>query len=402
MTKQRYPQPSTAIRVDEPRPALPPRPPSEPPTSAWTRFWFSPTPATGLHVLRVLTGLLCLLWLLPLAGHIDSFYGLAGWFDAQAFRDAAKLPELDRGLPNGDWGIQYLAGTNPTALTVIYWTAIGVLVLFTLGIATRITSVLTWVIVVSFLSNPAMEYDADAFLAMFAFYLMVGYLFMGLMHGGLSLHERILGGCNTLFLGRSRRADGQQNVSVASNLALRLLQVHFAIAIVTTGLHKLQFGDWWAGFALWYPTYPPGSTTVAAAREHAADLQTFLFTISFAAYAMLAWQIGFPLFAWRRRWAAETPGDDATPLQKVAGWLIGPRTILFGGAFVGCLGLMFLYQLPLLGPALVIGCLSYVSPEDWQWLANLRRRTVRDAEASAPAIHHPPAASRQPSPAGRN
>jgi hypothetical protein len=40
---------------------------------------------------------------------------------------------------------------------------------------------------------------------------------------------------------------------------------------------------------------------------------------------------------------------------------------------IGGLGLAFLYRLPLLGPILIIGCLSYVTAEEWHrvfaWLA---------------------------------
>jgi hypothetical protein len=52
--------------------------------------------------------------------------------------------------------------------------------------------------------------------------------------------------------------------------------------------------------------------------------------LSLGAYLTLGWQILFPLYAWRERW----------------------RFLLVGGAIVGWLGTAFLYQLPLLGPAL--------------------------------------------------
>jgi hypothetical protein len=395
MKNPRSPQ-LTAIRVDTPQaPQAPSRPPE--PVSAWTRFWFTPTSPTGLHVVRILTGLLCLLWLLPLAGHIDSLFGTHGWFDTQAYTEAQEIARRTRGdLPTSNWGIQFLAGNNATALACIYWSSIGVLVLFTLGVASRLTAVLTWVIVVSFTANPAMEYDADAFLAIFAFYLMVGYLFLGLMHGNLSPLGRIFGSCQASVFGRHRGA-GTLSSSVAATVSMRLLQIHLAILIVTSGLHKLQFGDWWAGYVFWYLLYPAGPAALKTVHEHAADAQSFLFVLSVGAYAVLAWQLGFPLFAWRRRWSSEAVDDaDATPIQKIVGWLIGPRTILFGGALLGCLGMMFLYELPLLGPALIIACLTYLTPEEWQKLRlllarvpGLRRLTAPPAAAGEPAKQWP-------------
>ena len=49
----------------------------------------------------------------------------------------------------------------------------------------------------------------------------------------------------------------QSSPSIAANLTVRLVQVHFAIVLVVSGLHKLQFGDWWSGVAWWYPLNPP-------------------------------------------------------------------------------------------------------------------------------------------------
>jgi hypothetical protein len=141
---------------------------------------------------------------------------------------------------------------------------------------------------------------------------------------------------------------------VAANVTLRLLQVHFAILIVTSCLHKLQTGAWWEGVPFWFNLYPPLTTTVSRAREHLHDASSFLSTLNVAAYATLAWQLTFPLFAWR------------------AGWW---RLVLLGGAAVGWLGLALLYALPLFGPAFAICCVAYVSDREWLkvggWLQGL-------------------------------
>ncbi|HEV3445292.1 MAG TPA: hypothetical protein VG099_11655, partial [Gemmataceae bacterium] len=105
------------------------------PLQAWMRFWFTPADPVGLHALRVLSGLLFIFWLLPLAGHIDGLYSLQGWFDQQAYFDAAQMPD---GPPQPtNWSILFVAGSNATLLNVMYWTALAVLLLFTLGLCTR-------------------------------------------------------------------------------------------------------------------------------------------------------------------------------------------------------------------------------------------------------------------------
>lgn len=335
------------------------------PVRAWVDFWFTPTDPRGMHAVRVLTGLLLLAWLVPLAGELEAFFGLNGWFDRQAYYEAARLPEAAR--PSLGWSALFLAGTNSLLLWVTYIISLAVVVLFTLGIAARLTATLTWIIVVSFTANPAIAYDADTLLVILSFYLMIGYVLHGQSRAQSSLSARLLGGRgNWLFGGRSKRQANASSPranasspSVAANVAMRLLQLHLAVVMVTTGLHKLQFGDWWAGVALWYPLYPPFEATVQDARANMDHAVTFLFILSMAAYATLCWQIAFPVFAWKPAW----------------------RKLLLGGAIIGWLGNALLYELPVYGPGIFIGCLSYLSPVEWertyQQLAKLRELVIK-------------------------
>jgi hypothetical protein len=309
--------------------------------SAWSRFWFTPIAPTGLHCLRVLSGLLFLAWLLAFLGNQAAFFGLNGWIDTETLYQMIRQPDLAP-APIG-WSILYLAGESPERLQAIYWGSILVLALFTLGVATRITGVLTWVVVVSFIANPATSYEADYLLAILAFYLMIAYLLTGLRIGNLSWTECILGSSDHLLFRMRRDA----RPSGAANFVLRLMQIHLAIILVTSGLHKLQMADWWAGVAFWYPLHPPLKTTAESLRREMPNAQMTLFFLSLAEYLVLAWQIGFPLFAWRTGW-----------------W----RAMLLGGAAIGWLGVIFIYRLPLFGPFVFIGCLSFLRPEEWAWL----------------------------------
>lgn len=347
-------------------------PAAETPTSGdglfggWVRFWFTPVDPIGLQVLRVLGGLLFLAWLLPFAGNVDALFGLHGWFDQQAYTEAAKLP-MGSPRPIG-WSALYLAGESSTALLALYWTSVLAIVLFTLGFWTRLTSVLTWLAVASFTANPVLDYDGDALLIVLAFYLMLGHLFAGQRHGDHSPLTRLLGSLPAWL----RRTGEEANPSLGANLALRLLQVHFAIIVMVAGLHKLQFGDWWGGVALWYPMYPPFGLSFQDIRANAAAQREFLLGyLSFAAYAVMAWQIAFPLYAWRPRW----------------------RFLLIGGALIGWAGMIFLYQLPLLGPAFLIGTLSFVTAGEWRslfarlaHLPGLRWLAVRSETTSEPSV----------------
>jgi hypothetical protein len=349
--------------------------------AGWTRFWFSPRDPLGLHVVRLLTGLLLLAWLLPYAGDVTDHFGAAGWFDLQALKEAARLEsqaEQDRQAGKMDgarvgppkpvraWSLLYPVWANPTLLKAFYWGSVAVLALFTLGVATRLTGVLTWLIVVSFTAGPAYENDLDPMLHMLAFYLALGYLLLGLTPG--SLLGRIFGRRDTLLLGGLLRRDDEPAPSIAANLVLRLMQVHFAILIVVSGLHKLQIGDWWSGVAHWPFLYPAMGTTMAMAREHARDPLGLLVLLNAAAYATLAWQLALPLFAWRPGW-----------------W----RLLLLGGAASGAAGLVLIYNVPLFAAAFAVACLAYLNENEWAAVGRLFRRGAAREEAGRPAFAGP-------------
>ena len=319
---------------------------------SWTDFWFAPRDPLGLYVLRVLAGLLFLSWLLVFAGQHEALFGLSGWFDLEAYRETVRLRE---GTPAPiTWSVLYLCGTNATLLATVYWASVGVLVLFTLGVWPRLTAVLAWVVIGSFSANPATSYPGDYLLLILAFYLMIGYLLLGQWSRRQSALSRLLGTNEGSLLAPwlSRRQapprgghEPQPEQSHAANLALRLLQVHFALAVVVNALHKLQFGEWWSGAALWYPMNPTLEMTAEKLRAQAPEAQTRLLFLSIATYAVLAWQLTFPLFAWRPRW----------------------RVLLVGGAALGWAGSVFLYHEPVFGPVLFLASLTYLTPAEWRW-----------------------------------
>jgi hypothetical protein len=324
-------------------------------------FWFTPADIIGLGLIRFLAGLLFIAWLLPFAGQVQAVFGLQGWFDAQAYTEAAGLQAIGASrlgdptrlsevtLKPASWSILYLCAANPTALEAAYWVSLAIVALFTLGFWTRLTALASWLVVASFTASPVTNYEGDTLLAILAFYLMVGYLLLGQRQKDLPLTQRLFGSAPAWLFRRplDHSPLTASHRSVGANLALRLLQIHLAIVFVTSGLHKLQFGDWWAGLALWYPVFPPFGTTLDQIRSHAPHAMSYLTILSIGAYAILAWQIGFPLFAWRPRL----------------------RVVLLGGAAIGWLGTAFLFKMPIVGPAILIGCLSFLTPTEWHRIA---------------------------------
>lgn len=317
--------------------------------SCWTNFWFLPRQATALHIIRILFGILLLCWLAPFAGYLNDFFSLEGWFDRAAFTEGGQM------IDNQSWSLLYLVAHDSTLLSAFFWLSIAVIACFTLGFFTRITSVLTWLIVISFTANPLIEVDTDVFFRIIAFYLMIGYLLLDITRQDLPDSVRAFSPWNH-WIG-SMLTSTEQNKSAAVTVALRLLQVHFALAMVIMGLHKLQMAEWWGGVSFWYPLHRPSQTSLESINEMRNQGPiSYLFWMSLAAYAVLAWQIFFPTFAWRTgrfRW------------------------ILVGGAILGTVGLMAIYSIPLLGPTFFLLCLCYLTDTEWHWVLSPLHRLVK-------------------------
>jgi hypothetical protein len=302
-----------------------------------------------------MTAVLVAVWLLlTFAMQLSNFVGPEGWIDTPALKDVADLKEnlqIPKDQPPfvPSWSLLYLCGTNSTALTALFWAAVVVVVLFAIGVLPRITGVLTWIAVASFTANPAFQYEGDALLLLLTFYLMVAYVLFGQRTPGISWAGHIFGPLAIWPLSRSEPTPaGMPRPSLAANVALRLVQVHIALIVFSSGLHKLQFGDWWAGTALWFPLHPPFKTTLADAIAERPNAESYLGLLNVGTYCVLAWQIGFPLFAWRPRW----------------------RFVVIGGGVIGWIGAALLWGVPLIGPAIFIGCLSFVTPTTWRRILN--------------------------------
>ncbi len=315
--------------------------------SHWNNFWFLGRSPLSLHALRVLFGIICIVWLLSYAGHVHDFFSYEGWFDRAAFIEAGSLAD------NQSWSLLYLVAHDATLLTAFYWGSILVLTLFTLGIFTRLTSILSWLIIVSFTANPLIEADTDVFLRLIYFYLMIGYVLFGLLNATNPL-ELVLGSSRH-WLWNCLKHDDTDTFSSAATVTIRLMKLHVAMAIVMMGLHKLQLMEWWSGVAFWYPMNRTSTLSVDAINDMKARSFGYLNTISFAAYCVLVWQIFFPTFAWRTGYA---------------------RVVLLGGAVAGMIGLMIIYPIPLLGPVFFLLCLVYLTDDEWNWVLSPLSRLV--------------------------
>jgi hypothetical protein len=244
---------------------------------AWNEFWFAPADPTLLGVIRILTGLMLLythaVWGLVL----ERFFGPKSWLS----------PELVRALQEGEYiySFWWLVPGNSTAIWVAYGLSMLVLALFTLGLWTRLTSILSLVVVVSFAHRaPEAMFGLDQINGMLTLYLAIGP-----SGAALSL-DRLL---------RSRRAGTaalRPSPSVGANLAIRLINVHMCVIYLFAGVSKLQGESWWTGEAMW--------RALANLEYQTADM-TWLawhpWLVNLMTHICILWEISFCALIWRPR-----------------------------------------------------------------------------------------------------
>jgi hypothetical protein len=140
--------------------------------------------------------------------------------------------------------------TDPDWMAVVHVGILVIMILFTLGVATPITSKLTWLGAISYIHRaPTALFGQDTMMNILLIYLMVGYLWMEPANTALSL-DRVFARWRARRLGL-RFAETPQP-QVMANVAYRLTQIHFCLIYAFAGTSKLQGTTWWNGTAVWW------------------------------------------------------------------------------------------------------------------------------------------------------
>jgi Vitamin K-dependent gamma-carboxylase len=156
-------------------------------------------------------------------------------------------------------------------MTVLFW--------FTIGLWTRISSILSLVVLISFAHRlPEALFGLDKVIGMLTFYLALGP-----SGRALSLDS---------WLAR-RRAAGSRRESIAANFTLRLIQIHMCIIYCYAGASKLQGVVWWNGEAMWM---------AFANTEYQAIDMTWLawypWAIELLSHFTVFWELSFCVLIW--------------------------------------------------------------------------------------------------------
>ena len=259
--------------------------------NGWTAFFFTPRDPTALGLLRVVTGLLLFWNMLVFGLDLRDFFGSDGWVSLEGL-------QFVRGqLMPYAWSFWKFV---PDALLWPVW--IGCMVtlgLFTVGLFSRVTALLAWIIVVSTVRRvPVALFGFDQVISTLALYVAV----TGASGQAVSL-DRFLARWKMARAATARRLRdarwplpaGVPEPTISANLAIRLLQLHLCLIYASSGLAKLQGPGWWDGTAIW---------GLVGAGEFSYWNFTWLaahpFLLNLLTHASLAVEISYAVLIWVR------------------------------------------------------------------------------------------------------
>ena len=199
----------------------------------WNDFWFAATDPALLSLLRIMTGLMLFYTHLVWSFDLSAFFGPKAWITLPVLK---KLHAFEGS--NYAWSHFNLID-SVWLIWVVHILALIVLLMFTLGLFSRTTSVLAWLITLSYLNRISLaEFGLDRINVMLAMYVMLGPC-----GARYSLDSWL----------RRRRGGGAEEVAESSfaTLAVRLIQVHMCVIYFFAGSRKLLGGAWWDGSAMW-------------------------------------------------------------------------------------------------------------------------------------------------------
>ena len=268
----------------------------------WNQFWFVPTGPETLAWLRVLAG--------GIATYMLATYGM----------DLHRLLGLEGMLPTevmhpfypGGWS--YLNYVPTAQLPVVHWLGMLVVLLFTLGVRTRWTSIGATVVMLSYFHRaPVLTGQAELVLSMLLVYLCIG-------RSGDALSVE------TLWQRRNGKPRSSPRPAVSNTVSLRLIQIHLAIVHLMMGVAQLTAEVWWTGEGVW----------LLASRE-GGPLVDFWWLADYPILAA-AWShlitlylLAFPLAVWHRL---------SRPWVLVAGVIVWSSLAVVSGLTMLCLAML--------------------------------------------------------------
>ena len=200
--------------------------------------------------------------------------------------------------------------TDPTQMALVHGVILVIMVLFTVGFCTRVTSVLTWLAAVSYIHRTQQVlFGMDTMMNILLVYLMVGNSGAALSVDRLIARYRAV----RASLRRTGTIDDATRAFLASpppslsaGLAIRLIQVHFCFIYLAAGLSKLKGNAWWGGGAFWDVMINPEFTLMQYTwyeefvRAVASSKPVYHTCTALGVWFTWGLEIAFPFLIWTR------------------------------------------------------------------------------------------------------
>jgi len=200
--------------------------------------------------------------------------------------------------------------TDPTWIAVIHIGILVCMLLFALGLWTPVTGIVTWLGMLSYVNRASTTFfGMDTIMNVLVIYLTLAHLFARPGTAALSL-DRLL-----WRFRQARLAGGKMLQSVAAGdtlsssatFAIRLMQMHFCLIYLASGLSKLMGSAWWNGWAIWGVTANPEFNPLH--NQYYLEFLSWLaahralweLSMTGGAIYTLVLEIGFPFLVWNRR-----------------------------------------------------------------------------------------------------
>ncbi|MFM7058957.1 MAG: hypothetical protein ACKO2P_18765 [Planctomycetota bacterium] len=249
----------------------------------WDRFWFKPADPVVLSLMRVLVGGMLFYTHIVWGMNLPAFFSADGW----------NSPDVILRMQEGMLSPTFWWYVPEQLMWPVHLGCLSVLFLFWVGCCTRVTSVLAFLITISYSYRAQMaNYGLDQINGLLCLYLCVGA-------GGSALSVD-----RWWRVRRARRAAAQAGQSFAlpplapsasTRVAIRLIQLHFCVIYAFAGLSKLQGDAWWNGEAVWLAfsnlEYQSVDMTWTAWYPWISHLAT---------HSTIVWEVFFPVLIWVR------------------------------------------------------------------------------------------------------
>ena len=200
--------------------------------------------------------------------------------------------------------------TDRTTMALVHAAALVVFFLFTIGLWTRVTSVMTWAISIAYIQRAQLSlFGQDTMQTILVTYLMIGPSGAALSVDAIRARYRaakaLMGSGSRSIAWAANTLNGPQPHWLA-NFAIRLVQINFCLIYLSSGISKLKGSTWWEHSAPWLVLVNPefGLIRYDAYSWLMRQLVEYRPVISLIAGLVsvftLVMEIGLPILVWTR------------------------------------------------------------------------------------------------------